>query len=222
MMFSGCELSDKNNEPLSDAELIQMIIDASKLEIDMDDLPEQSLEYINNDISYDEIASRVASGLGFEVELVGNGYRSGDRNEFYFNLEGRKLDPNDWGNKRAEGDRQDKEDWQCFDLIYPVTFEMPDGSTIIVETDDEEGWLEIKIWYDDNQETEERPSIHFLWSSFLMMNIIRLIVMKNYEKLMLNVVLKEGEAGKIEIKNKNVLLWSTLCLSLCLMAQRSR
>ena len=73
MMFSGCDLGDKNNEPLSDAELIQMIIDASKLEIDMDDLPEQSLEYINNDISYDEIASRVASGLGFEVELVGNG-----------------------------------------------------------------------------------------------------------------------------------------------------
>ena len=161
MMFSGCDLGDKNNEPLSDAELIQMIIDASKLEIDMDDLPENSLEYINNDISYDEIASRVASGLGFEVELVGNGYRSGDRNEFYFNLEGRKLDPNDWGNKRSEGDRQDKEDWQCFDLIYPVTFEMPDGSTIIVETDDEEGWLEIKIWYDDNQETEERPSIQF-------------------------------------------------------------
>ena len=161
MMFSGCELGDKNNEPLSDAELIQMIIDASKLEIDMDDLPEQSLEYINNDISYDEIASRIASGLGYEVELVGNGYRSGDRNEFYFNLEGRKLDPNDWGNKRTEGDRQDKEDWQCFDLIYPVTFEMPDGSTIIVETDDEEGWSEIKIWYDDNQETEERPSIQF-------------------------------------------------------------
>ena len=161
MMFSGCNLGDINNEPLSDAELIQMIIDASKLEIDMDDLPEQSLEYINNDISYDEIASRVASGLGFEVELVGNGYRSGDRSEFYFNLEGRKLDPNDWGNKRAEGDRQDKEDWQCFDLIYPVTFEMPDGSTIIVETDDEEGWSEIKIWYDDNQETEERPSIQF-------------------------------------------------------------
>ena len=159
MMFSGCELSDKNNEPLSDAELIQMIIDASKLEIDMDDLPEQSLEYINNDISYDEIAFLLASGLGYEVELVGNGYRSGDRNEFYFNLEGRKLDPNDWGNKRAEGDRQDKEGWQCFDLIYPVTFEMPDGSTIIVETDNEEGWSEIKIWYDDNQETEERPSI---------------------------------------------------------------
>ena len=44
MMFSGCDLGDKNNEPLSDAEIIQMIIDASKLEIDMDDLPEQSLE----------------------------------------------------------------------------------------------------------------------------------------------------------------------------------
>ena len=138
-----------------------MIIDANKLEIGMIDLPEQSLEYINNDISYDEVASWMASGLGYEVELVGNGYRSGDRNEFYFNLEGRKLDPDDWGEKRSGWDREEKEDWQCFDLIFAVTFEMPDGSTIIVETDDEEGWLEIKAWYNGNQEIEERPSIQF-------------------------------------------------------------
>ena len=36
-------------------------------------------------------------------------------------------------------ERDDKEDWQCFDLIFPITFEMPDGSTITVEIDDEEG-----------------------------------------------------------------------------------
>jgi len=161
LMVTGCELGNKDNSSLSDAELIQMIIDADKIEIDLNELPQQSIEYIEDDISYDEVGSQVASGLGYEVELVGNGYRSGDRNEFYFNLEGRKLDPNDWGDKRSGWDREQKEDWQCFDLIFPITFEMPDGSTITVETDDEEGWLDIKTWYDVNQETDERPSIQF-------------------------------------------------------------
>ena len=32
---------------------------------------------------------------------------------------------------------------------------MPDGSTITVETDDEEGWNELKDWYDDNPGYEE-------------------------------------------------------------------
>jgi len=161
LMVTSCELGNKDNSSLSDAELIQMIIDADKIEIDLNELPQQSIEYIEDDISYDEVGSQVASGLGYEVELVGNGYRSGDRNEFYFNLEGRKLDPNDWGDKRSAWDREQKEDWQCFDLIFPITFEMPDGSTITVETDDEEGWLDIKTWYDVNQETDERPSIQF-------------------------------------------------------------
>ena len=44
MIFSGCELGNKDNGSLSDAELIQMSIDANKLEIGMIDLPEQSLE----------------------------------------------------------------------------------------------------------------------------------------------------------------------------------
>ena len=161
LMVTACELGYKEDSSLSDAELIQMIIDADKIEIELNELPQRSIDYIQDDISYDEIGTRVASGLGYEVELTGNGYRSGNRNEFYFNIEGRKLDPNDWGDKRSSWDRDDKEDWQCFDLIFPITFEMPDGSTITVETDDEEGWLDIKTWYDINQETDERPSIQF-------------------------------------------------------------
>ena len=51
-------------------------------------------------------------------------------------------------------DREDLE-VECFGLIYPVSFTMPDGSTITVETDDEEGWNELKDWYDDNPGYEE-------------------------------------------------------------------
>ena len=95
----------------------------------------------------------MANGLGYEVDLAGNGYRCGHRNEAYFNLEGRKLNPSNMSDKRGWGrDSYDersygKEDWECFELVYPVTFEMPDGSTLTVTSDDEEGWSNLKSWY---------------------------------------------------------------------------
>jgi hypothetical protein len=50
---------------------------------------------------------------------------------------------------------------ECFSLVYPVTFVMPDGSTITVETDDEAGWQEVKDWYDANPESDERPTLEY-------------------------------------------------------------
>ena len=123
-------------------------------------MPEQSRTYVQNDSEYDEIGSHFASELGYEVERIGNGHRSGQRNEVYFNLEGRKLDPNDWGDKGRDWGIV-KEDWECFLLVFPITFDMPDGSTITVETDDEDGWSEIKSWYEANPGSEERPMIQF-------------------------------------------------------------
>ena len=78
-----------------------------------------------------------------------------DETEFpkiYFNLEGRKLE-----SKRDN----DKRDWKCFDFVYPVTFTMPDGSIITVTSDKEEGWEELKDWYEQNPESEERPTLQF-------------------------------------------------------------
>tara|TARA_Y100000588_G_scaffold374653_1_gene449997 strand:+ start:102 stop:857 length:756 start_codon:yes stop_codon:yes gene_type:complete len=49
----------------------------------------------------------------------------------------------------------------CFELVYPVTFIMPDASTIIVENDNEEGWEELKNWYEDNSNSEERPTLQY-------------------------------------------------------------
>jgi len=50
---------------------------------------------------------------------------------------------------------------ECFGLVYPVTFIMPDGSSIVVATDDENGWQEVKNWYDANPESEERPTLQY-------------------------------------------------------------
>ena len=50
--------------------------------------------------------------------------------------------------------KYDKEGWECFEFVYPITFIMSDGSSIIVSSDDEEGWEELKNWYDENSDAD--------------------------------------------------------------------
>ena len=161
LVIAGCDLGLKQEYEISDAELIQMIIDADKVDIDISELPEQSQTYLNNDGEYDELGSRYASQLGYEVERIGKGSKSGRRGDAYFNVEGRKLNPNDWGRKGRGFGSDEKEDWECFTLEFPVSFNMPDGSLVTVESDDEESWAEIKAWYETNRDSEEKPTMQF-------------------------------------------------------------
>ena len=161
LMIAGCDLGVKQEYETSDAELIQMIIDSDKVDIDISELPEQSQTYLSNDGEYDELGSRYASQLGYEVERIGKGSKSGRRGDVYFNVEGRKLNPNDWGKRGRGFGVVEKEDWECFTLEFPVSFNMPDGSLVTVEADDEENWAEIKTWYETNQDSEERPTMQF-------------------------------------------------------------
>ena len=161
LMIAGCDLGVKQEYETSDAELIQMIIDSDKVDIDISELPEQSQTYLSNDGEYDELGSRYASQLGYEVERIGKGSKSGRRGDVYFNVEGRKLNPNDWGKRGRGFGVGEKEDWECFTLEFPVSFNMPDGSLVTVEADDEESWAEIKTWYETNQDSEERPTMQF-------------------------------------------------------------
>ena len=164
----SCSFSPNEPDTISDAELVQLIIGANKVEISMSELPNQSISTVEIDYyDYDGIGAKRASGLGYEVELAGRGHRSGSRNEIYFNEQGRRLDPNNWGKGRYY-DKDDidrnidgKEDWKCFDLVFPLTFEMPDGSTITVGNDDEDSWSDIKVWYELNPESEEKPCLQF-------------------------------------------------------------
>ena len=57
--------------------------------------------------------------------------------------------------------RDQSEERECFELVFPVTFIMPDGSTIAIETDDNAGWQDVKDWYDANPDSEERPTLQF-------------------------------------------------------------
>ena len=160
----------KNLEPsgLSDAEIIQLIQESDLMDVSMKDLPSRSQNVVIEDyFEYIDVASRKASGLGYEVALAGRGHRVGSRHEIYFNVEGRKLDPNDWGGKRGwnkdgySREFDSEKDWRCFELVFPITFNMPDGSSVTIESDEESSWDEIKSWYELNPDSEEKPEMQF-------------------------------------------------------------
>ena len=132
--FAGCQLGEKQGSGMSDAELVQLIIAAQKEQISVSELPAKSILFLESDIEYDEIETHIALELGYEVKRIGNGSRIGHRNEVYFNLEGRKLDPTNWSGERQDREiygeysaEKDRDDWRCFYMVFPVTFVMPDG-----------------------------------------------------------------------------------------------
>ena len=162
LLLAGCSNLLKEPSGLSDAEVIEMIQNANKMEVSIENIPPRSRDVVEQEYyDYMDMAVWEASGLGYQVDLAGLGHRSGNRNEVYFNSEGRKLDPTDWGKDGYDRDGYGKEDWQCFDLVFPITFDMPDGTFITVESDEEEEWVEIKSWYDANPDSEEKPSMQF-------------------------------------------------------------
>ena len=163
IMLAGCQNTSTESVGLSDAELIQAIIDADKISVGMDGLPSNSKTIVEEDFNeYDGIDTKKAYGLGYEVSMDGKGHKMGHRCEVYFNLEGRKLDPNIKRGDKSDWDRYgDKGDWKCFDIVLPVTYVMPDGSAITVNNNDENGWQEIKDWYDANPNSEEKPAIQY-------------------------------------------------------------
>ena len=44
-------------------------------------------------------------------------------------------------------------------MVLPITFVMPDGSSLTVL--EEEDWLYVRLWYEQNGDVEEEPSYQF-------------------------------------------------------------
>ncbi len=173
LFFYGCESMVTEPELMSDAEIIEMIRSSSKVEISVENIPTNSKEVITEDYyAYVSMSAFEARNLGFEVKLAGLGEKIGARNEVYFNKKGRKLVPGDWGKKGSFGKGHwgkgrdqigdySGDDWRCFDLVFPITFKMEDGSTIAVETDDEAGWGAMRSWHHANRGAGHKPEMQF-------------------------------------------------------------
>ena len=152
LIFVGCENSMTKSDKMFDDQLMQDIIDAEKIDINMTDLPSLSRTVIDQDYNdYIEIDAKMASGLGYQVSMDGKGCKPGDHNEVYFNLEGRKL--------KHRRNIADKGGFKCFELVLPITFIMPDGSSITVE--DENGYMAVRAWYGNNSDSKEKPTLQY-------------------------------------------------------------
>ena len=153
----GCDFNSTSpSEQISDSEIIEMIKNAEKIKISFNDLPSQSRDIIQNEhIDYESFKNWRASGIGYLAELSGRGQNVGNFREVYFDIDGRKLDHiNSEDEERRDGNGEDAE---CFELILPVTYAMPDSSTITIETED--SWSLLRSWYDSNPDAEEEPSL---------------------------------------------------------------
>lgn len=161
LMMIGCQKNIADSENLTSDEQLILAIQSSndKRDINVDQLPVLSREVLDQDYSdYITVSALIAYELGYEVLMGGAGDKIGINSNVYFNLEGRRL--------KIKGDGRDKDGWnrdndksECFKLVLPVTFNMPDGSTIIVV--DEDGYAALKDWYTDNPDTDAKPELQY-------------------------------------------------------------
>ena len=54
-------------------------------------------------------------------------------------------------------DDEKKDD--CFAIVYPISFIMPDGSNISMLN--QEDWYSIKFWYEQNPNVGNRPTLQY-------------------------------------------------------------
>jgi len=163
LLFMSCE---NDGGEMSDDELIEAIIKAeNKILISKNDLPDSAISSISFEMPNDFVnTAALAPELGYEVEM-----KSFDFFEFeldyerdddlYFATNGRKLTSSkgkdrDWkkGDKKKRG--------PCFKFEYPLSFTMPDGSTI-TGNDRKEICTAMKAWYEKNGKTREKPRLVF-------------------------------------------------------------
>ena len=180
-LFTACEFEDI----MSDDELIDAIINAEeKVQILKSDLPIDAKNTMSSDIPDDFFdKGSLASQLGYQINMRSFdffflGVKSDD---IFFDLSGRELfrtegynksddkkddDGKDDDGKDDKSDKDGKKDGKkdrkknCFYLEYPVSLELPDGSTIKVN-DKKEAMESLKKWYNQNPDVKEKANLVF-------------------------------------------------------------
>ena len=68
-----------------------------------------------------------------------------------------KKKPSAAGKRRKRREREDEE--ECYKFVLPISFNMPDGAVLTIETEDD--WKKLERWYRENDNTSEEPEIIF-------------------------------------------------------------
>ena len=181
LLFTACEFEDI----ISDDELIDAIINAEeKVQILESDLPIDAKNTMSSDIPDDFFdKGNLASQLGYQINMRSFdffflGVKSDD---IFFDLSGRELfrtegynknddkkdddgkdDDDEYDKSDKDGKKDGKKDRKknCFYLEYPVSLELPDGSTIKVN-DKKEAMESLKKWYNQNPDVKEKANLIF-------------------------------------------------------------
>ena len=162
----GCQNSGNvfdSGTQTSDEQLIQAIQDATNRQnINAEELPSAASTVLEQDYSESYVDDAIiAPELGYEVGMRrGMGSRIGERSQVYFNLNGRKLNGERDSNGNRHRGRNGRDREECFDFVYPITYIMPDGSTI-TGNDREEICLAVRSWYETNPDSRERPALQY-------------------------------------------------------------
>jgi len=165
----SCSNSDSNqpNENMSSAEHIELIKNHNgKIEISFEELPEVSKNYINsleNNVTTGQILH--AESLGYEVQ-INRETRSLvsllNMIYIYFDQDGELLfdDGYDENNNGNYDVFEQWENFMCFDVQFPISVNMPDGSQISIGNEDEL-FEAVESYYGMNDEFEGLPEINF-------------------------------------------------------------
>jgi len=89
----------------------------------------------------------------------------------------------DEAGKDGKGEKDEME--PCFDIVFPISITMPDGS--ILSGEEETLWSAVKVWYEAHPDSKEKPSIDYpidiLWKEDItktVQNEEEMIVAKKY------------------------------------------
>lgn len=153
----------KQSYEMTDAEIIAAIQKATdKHIIDVDQLPYQSISVLDTEYANEIVESaKIAPELGYEVDLISeNLLKEQQRNQAYFNIDGRELKTDN--DKSDKGGKDGGDKFACFTLIYPVTYILPDESEVIInDKNDNDGWAQIKDWYNLHPDVAEKPVLSY-------------------------------------------------------------
>ena len=168
---TSCE---KVSDVMSDEELIDAIINYdNKIEVSEMDLPDSAVSVIGTDMPNDVISkAELAPDLGYEIEMKSSGIFAFEldfeRNDNqYFTTSGRKLEASmkdsKWGDKKSKDAKDGKKKrGPCFKFVYPISYTMPDGSTIS-GNDRKEIHSKMKSFYEIYEKTKDskEPQLNF-------------------------------------------------------------
>ncbi|MBE9509824.1 MAG: hypothetical protein IMY71_03015 [Bacteroidetes bacterium] len=177
-LFTSCQ--KENGEINDDTHLIQAIQEATNKQIvSADELPSPSLIVLEQDYSESYIDdAKIAPELGYEVSMRREkGTCIGECSQAYFNLNGRELKSESgdrYKDKDRDKDRDGRDRKECFDFVYPVSFTMPDGSTI-TGNDEEDLCTGIRSWYEANPDSKVKPELQYPVEYWVLVNIIPVI-----------------------------------------------